>query len=128
MKTAYASLFIASALAACAISPAAGITVKDGARVDLLPGQSARLDDGSTVHYARLVNDSRCPPDAQCVWAGDAEIALEWHTGNPPAQAVSLHTNTSVGPDRVRLGTREIQLTALTRDDARATLRVSQAP
>lgn len=111
-------------LCGCAITPAAGITVRDGARVDLMPGQSARLDDATTIHYARLVSDSRCRPDVQCVWAGDAQIALEWHAGSGAPRPINLHTNTGVGPDRARLGVREITLLDLARDDPRATLQV----
>lgn len=46
-----------------------GITV-------LKPGQSAQIDDSTTLHYVRLVSDSRCPVNAQCVWAGEVTIEL----------------------------------------------------
>ena len=111
-------------LASCAISPAAGITVRDGSSVRLMAGQSARLDDGTTVHYARLVGDSRCPPGTQCVWAGDAEIELEWHQGHAPVQSARLHSNTAAGRDRVRWGQREIVLVEVARGSDRATLSV----
>lgn len=42
----------------------------------LKPGQSASLDASTALHYVRLVNDSRCPADAQCIWAGEATIEL----------------------------------------------------
>ncbi len=50
----------------------------DDSRVTLGLGQGTQLSDGSRLSYTSLVNDSRCPLDVQCVWAGDAEIALRW--------------------------------------------------
>lgn len=61
-------------------------------------GEQFVLSDGSRLTYMSLVNDSRCPPDVQCIWAGDAEIALRWqpaHSGR--AQDISLHTSALQG-------------------------------
>src|SRR3546814_14540841 len=52
--------------------------VADGSTFPMRPGQSATLGDHSVLRYERLVNDSRCMPDVQCIWAGDAELAFEW--------------------------------------------------
>lgn len=57
-------------------------------------GEKATLADGSRLTYLSLVNDSRCPPNVQCIWAGDAEISLRWEpaaSGKP--KTFSLHTN-----------------------------------
>ena len=59
--------------------------------VSLRPGEQAVLA-GGRLRYLRLVNDSRCAPDVQCVWAGDAEIALEWTPAGGPPRTFSLHT------------------------------------
>ena len=79
--TRIAPLLIACGLlAGCTTVPAANqpsaSTIADGSDVQLGIGETARLADGSRLSYLRLVNDSRCPPGVQCVWAGDAEIAL----------------------------------------------------
>lgn len=42
----------------------------------LKPGQSGMLDDSAKLHYLRVVNDSRCPQDVQCVWAGEVTVEL----------------------------------------------------
>lgn len=47
----------------------------------LKPGQSASLDVATTLQYVRLVSDSRCPVDAQCIWAGEATIELTLESG-----------------------------------------------
>ena len=42
--------------------------------------QHARISTGSTIlniKFSELVQDSRCPPGANCTWAGKAIIALE---------------------------------------------------
>lgn len=40
-------------------------------------GQSESLDaDGLTMQFDRVVEDSRCPMDVTCVWAGDAVVRL----------------------------------------------------
>ena len=57
-------------------------------------GAQARLADGSRLTYLRLVNDSRCPPGVQCIWAGDAEIELRWEpAGSGKSNTFSLHTS-----------------------------------
>jgi len=48
----------------------------------LAPGDTATIVDGTTLQYVRLVKDSRCPPKAQCVWAGEVEIELSLDTGS----------------------------------------------
>ena len=49
----------------------------DDSNVTLGLGQDAQLSDGSRLSYTSLIDDSRCPADVQCVWAGDAEIATD---------------------------------------------------
>lgn len=87
------------ALCACsaiAIPPApqaraATETGEGTATVSLRPGEQASLAGGS-LRYLRLVNDSRCAPDVQCIWAGDAEIAVEWTPAGGAPRTFSLHT------------------------------------
>src|SRR5690606_28080568 len=67
-----------------------GNTIADGSTFDMRPGQSVTLADGSALRYERLVNESRCMPDVQCVWAGDAEVAFTWKPVNGPAEAFKI--------------------------------------
>ena len=88
----------------------------------------ATLMDGSQLTYLRLVNDSRCPLDVQCVWAGDAEIALRWQPASGRAQELALHTASLRGSDVARIGERSVTLVALERGIApRASLRIDKA-
>ena len=96
--------------------------------VTLGVGERATLADGSQLTYLRLVNDSRCPPDVQCVWAGDASIELEWRPGTGASRTLTLHLNPQAGPDRAALDGRSVAFTALARDTARASLQVTRTP
>lgn len=93
-----------------------GDTIADGSTFEMRPGQSVTLADGSALRYERLVNESRCMPDVQCVWAGDAEVAFTWKPVNGPAQAFSLHTGKE--PRRHALGERTVILVTLARGAA----------
>ncbi|MEX2372572.1 MAG: hypothetical protein WD800_02100, partial [Dehalococcoidia bacterium] len=40
-------------------------------------GDRLVLDDGSALRFVGLVEDSRCPMDAMCIWQGQAVLAFE---------------------------------------------------
>ena len=98
-------------------------------RVTLGLGQSTQLGDGSQLTYTSLVNDSRCPPDVQCVWEGDAEIALRWKPVNNSARDLRLHTSSKGGATSARIGERTVTLVSLERGiGPKATLSISATP
>ena len=69
-----AFMFVAVVVSAsCSSSPAAP---SDPVNLTLAPGDT-RSASGLTVRFIRLVSDSRCPGDALCIQAGDAEVAIE---------------------------------------------------
>lgn len=132
------SLFFAAGfavLAACTAIPADGADnagmdnssrIAAGQAFTLRAGQQATLADGGTVRYARLVNDSRCPPGKQCVWAGDAILAFEWTPTSGTAQSFELHTG--LEPRSHAIGDRTLVLSSLTQDaEPVATLKVQPA-
>lgn len=114
-----------------AAHPSTGITAQaDAHMITLNIGEQATLADNSRLTYLSLINDSRCPPDVQCVWAGDAEIQLRWqpsHGGG--AKEVSLHTSPMRGAQtEVTLGVYRIKLESLARGIApAATLSITPA-
>jgi hypothetical protein len=68
-----------------AVLPLAGVTACDstvapgdvalGVEFTLAPGESALAgDDGLPVTFASVTEDSRCPKDAVCVWAGQVVV------------------------------------------------------
>lgn len=59
------------------------------ATVTLAPGEARRVN-GIRVRFESVTNDSRCPSDVVCVWAGNAEVVLsaEDAAGSPPIRVV----------------------------------------
>lgn len=50
------------------------------AQVVLTAGESADLGSGRSLKFLRVQNDSRCPKNVQCVWAGEVTLAFELAT------------------------------------------------
>ena len=119
-------LFACAMLAACQ-APGAGRVAAVPGEHHLEVGDFITLPDHSTLAYVRVVADSRCPPDVQCVWAGDAAIELQW-TGNAgDARTVTLHSNPQAGENAATLGGRKVSFAALARGTPRASLRIDRA-
>ena len=58
----------------------------------LSPGTSAGWNDGQvTVGFDTVSNDSRCPKDVQCMWEGDAEVAVWLQVGGGERRDAVLH-------------------------------------
>lgn len=45
------------------------------------------------VKFKSVAEDSRCPPNANCVWAGVAKIKVALKKGNGPSREFELSTN-----------------------------------
>jgi hypothetical protein len=97
-------MLLAVAAVSCTDPEAGALTdlVHLGAPTTFQPGQGLALG-ALTLAFAGVENDSRCPVDAVCVWAGDATVQftigftnrdimapvrlLELHTGSGPRSA-----------------------------------------
>ena len=69
-------------------------TVPVGSDFTLAPGESVVLgNQGSTLTFTGVVNESRCPTNAliQCVWAGSAAIGLRINDGGT-SRTITLET------------------------------------
>jgi hypothetical protein len=54
------------------------LRVRLGQEFNLRVGQQAAVEgERFKVRFASVVNDSRCPADVTCVWAGNAEVLIE---------------------------------------------------
>ena len=105
------------ALAACATPsqpgsgsiPATAIQVQANRQFDLVVGQEARLEGTAIVlRFGGVANDSRCPSDVQCVWAGNAVVGLSLRQGEGPATDATL--NTTLDPKITKFGGYTIKL------------------
>ena len=93
LRTTFAALMMACALAACASPTSAGggasstqestmRTLTAGASTQMAHGETVRLPDGATLRFVGVPQDSRCPPNARCIRAGDADIDFEYALAN----------------------------------------------
>jgi hypothetical protein len=79
---------------------------------DLKLGQSIVVGaERLKINFVSVAEDSRCPEGAQCIWAGNAKIALTVRKGN--AKPSSIELNTGVTPQQTSYMGYEIKLTAL---------------
>ena len=60
-------------------------------------GESLHVQGGLALQFTTLVEDSRCPLNVECIWAGNARILLTAtitdSTGHGSSQAMELNTN-----------------------------------
>ncbi len=82
-------------------------------------GDTIRVAD-LELKFTAVSSDSRCPPDVNCIWAGDGVVQLEVLRGKD-RKIVELHTH---GPRNASAFGYEVQLRALTRTPYTATLAV----
>ena len=94
-------------------------------------GQSLMLADGSLLTYVRVVADSRCRPDVQCIRAGDADIELRWKPAAADPLTAVLNSdprNLQGAAHSARLGDWQVTLKALDwHEPPVATLTVARA-
>ena len=115
---------LAIALAACSGVPTVlGLTAEFGEAEMILAGETRTYEDGLAVTLDR-VDDSRCKPDVQCVWAGELAPVLTLRGGTlAGAQTVSLGTTRT---PRAQVGDYSLALDSATERSARVI--VSRVP
>lgn len=82
---------------------------------ELAPAQSARVGDtGLLLKFERVTGDSRCAVDVQCIWEGDATVAVTATLAGHEDGHLDLHTTTSGGGKReAKFGDFTVALTRL---------------
>lgn len=77
-------------------------SVEVGEAFRLAPGQRVGVgDDGLIVGFRGVRQDSRCPVDVDCVWSGDAAVALTVAVGRASPRTITLHTDEEPGATRI---------------------------
>ena len=96
-------LSVATALLLGCLSPMAErpheggkpVRVRLGQEFNLRVGQQAAVEGESfSIRFTSVANDSRCPVEVTCVWAGNAEVLIEAEASGSRA---SLPLNTHGG-------------------------------
>ena len=87
-----------------------GVQVETGREFDIAVGQEARVKGSNVViRFRGVTNDSRCPSDVQCVWAGNAVAGFDL-SGDGTADAP---LNTTLEPKSARYSGYTITLVGL---------------
>ena len=67
---------------------------------------------GFKIRFVEMVEDSRCPADVNCVWAGNAKIKIEVRRGRNGKKTFEL--NSATAPTVVKYAGYDIKLVDLT--------------
>jgi len=108
MKRTTFSLILTAVLVACSSSTAPevrSVAALAGGSVELSLGVGQEAQVGGSVLrvlFVRVVEDSRCPIDAICVWEGNAGVELGLTLGTGPT--VPHVVNTSLEPHSATFG------------------------
>ena len=93
------------------VSSQAGPEAVAGKPFELKAGATASLPNGARLTFEEVNEDSRCPADAQCIWAGDAVVTVTLKTPKASAEKHQLHMQPS--GSRISYDDYTIALTAL---------------
>ena len=99
---------LAAALAVLIACASGGVPLDQSFKIKV--GDTVRVADLG-VKFASVPDDSRCPPDVNCIWAGDGVVRLEVLRGKD-RKIVDLHTH---GPKNAPAFGYEVELRGLTR-------------
>jgi hypothetical protein len=127
-------LLLAASLVACKSGGAAAPHAASlDQEIELAPKQQAVFGPaGLTVEFVRVVEDSRCPTDVTCVWAGEVKVELSTWPDSAKAERHEITAGqqamlgefqlwvVKVEPERV--STREISA-----DEYRVTLKMTHS-
>lgn len=80
-------------------------------------GESAAFDGGLIVTL-RSIEDSRCPEDVQCVWAGELAAVLAIEAAGPDGGSLELRLGPITSPEGIAYGY-VVRLASITETEAR---------
>ena len=92
--------------------PTFSVTLNDPADITMRPGDVVLIgDEPLRLTFQRVVEDSRCPRDVQCVWAGNGMVRLGLTLGTDPEWTADV--NTTLEPSHTAVGKYRISLVTL---------------
>jgi hypothetical protein len=73
----HAAFLFFLALPGCAATPQAQL-VEPGTEITLAPGATVAVKGtGVKIRFVAVTEDSRCPKDTTCIWAGEAKAQID---------------------------------------------------
>jgi hypothetical protein len=89
------------------------LTAAFAKQVEVQIGHETRIQNaGIKLKFIDLVEDSRCPTDTQCIWAGNAKIKISLSNAGRLPKIFEL--NTGVKPQTILFAGYEIKIVKLT--------------
>jgi hypothetical protein len=88
----FAIVLLVFMLTACHGDTPGGPSTPVDLHVVLAPGQQTTVPGAGAVRLESVTNDSRCPGDAICVWAGDATVRVVVSPSSGASASYELHT------------------------------------
>jgi hypothetical protein len=104
-------LLFASLITFLAFGSFTGVSAKQTQQIKVQINHEGVARGAIRIKFVDLIEDSRCPTDTQCVWAGNAKIKVEL-SRNSAKKVVEL--NTGISPQSIRFEGYEFKVTKLT--------------
>ena len=98
------------------------VSAKQPERVSVKINRSVAAKGGIKIKFVELVEDSRCPTDTNCIWAGNAKIKVRV-TKN--GRSKDLEMNTGLDPKEVSFAGYSFRLVGLT-PEPRSNIRINR--
>ena len=84
-------LLIAILLVLVVVGSFSIVSAKQGQEISVKINTEEKANGGVRIKFVELVDDSRCPVDTNCVWAGNAKIKVQV-TRNGKSKVLELNT------------------------------------
>jgi len=107
-----ALVFLLVALAGAAPNTLAKTKAQLNSEFRIKVGQQVTIKKLS-IKFSAVNSESRCPTGVQCIWAGNAAIAVEISKKNKKPVPATLNTNTGVQPNELDYKGYKIKLVGL---------------
>jgi len=109
-------------------------TVNPGDSVLLAPGEAASLKgSGMAVRFVAVTEDSRCPRDTTCIWAGEVRVQLEIQGSSQTRVPIELREGGVTVGEKCRVVLLKVEpyptkTNRIPSQDYRATLELDRVP
>ncbi|HEY5809179.1 MAG TPA: hypothetical protein VIT67_14495 [Povalibacter sp.] len=125
------AVFALFALVSCGAASPRELQAELGTGVTVAPGEVVKISE-LKVRFIAVTEDSRCPRDTTCFWAGEVKVQIAIEQPSQPLQQAEVEEggNTVVGDYRVtvlRVQPERTSETKIPPQDYRATLKVDKA-